>query len=72
MSLSLHASRPWVAEFCPQLNLIDNEWRSSEDQEFIEIVDPSNEQVVATVPLSTAAQVNDALASVSKSQKPWA
>ena len=72
MSLSLHASRPWVAEFCPQLNLIDNEWRSSENQEFIEIVDPSNEQVVATVPLSTAAQVNDALASVSKSQKPWA
>ena len=71
MSPDLQSLREWVAEFCPQSNLIDNKWCSAENQEFFDVIDPSSEQVIASVPFSSPSQVDEALVSIGKMQKSW-
>ena len=72
MSIDLQTEREWVADFCPQSNLIDNRWSSVKNQEFFNVIDPCSEQIIASVPFSTPSQVGDALISISNAQKSWA
>ena len=72
MSTDLQTEREWVADFCPQSNLIDNRWSSVENQKFFNVIDPCSEQVIASVPFSTPSQVGDALISIGNAQKSWA
>ena len=69
---SLHASREWVAEFCPQQLLIDNKWISIPGQPVLEVLDPSNEMAIASVPQATPVQVENALQSLAAAQESWA
>jgi succinate-semialdehyde dehydrogenase/glutarate-semialdehyde dehydrogenase len=72
LSTDLQTEREWVADFCPQSNLIDNRWSSVENQKFFNVIDPCSEQVIASVPFSTPSQVGDALISIGNAQKSWA
>ena len=72
MPNSLHPSREWVTEFCPQQLLIDNKWISVPGQPFLDVLDPSNEMAIASVPQATPVQVKNALQSLSAAQDSWA
>lgn len=52
-------------------NFIDNEWVDSSDGQVFEVINPSNEEVIATVPMSTVEDVERALSTAEVAQKEW-
>ncbi|MDN4494816.1 aldehyde dehydrogenase family protein [Ureibacillus aquaedulcis] len=53
-------------------NFIGGKWISNEGLETIPVVNPANSEQLATVPLSTKRQVEEAVACAKKAQKSWA
>lgn len=52
--------------------LINGQWINSSDQETIDVLNPSNEEVITTVPMGTREDAKLALETSQKAQKKWA
>ncbi len=50
---------------------IDGEWRAASDGGVKEVFDPTNEEVIGTIPAATAADLDAALAAAEKGLKLW-
>jgi acyl-CoA reductase-like NAD-dependent aldehyde dehydrogenase len=50
---------------------IDGEWIDSDNEETLEVINPTTEQAFATVPKATKEQVKGALEAAQKAQKKW-
>lgn len=61
----------WLQEHAPQNLFIDNIWVSQTSEGTIDVIDPSTEKVVATVPMASSAQIDQALLSTAKAQLVW-
>ncbi|SOC10970.1 aldehyde dehydrogenase (NAD+) [Ureibacillus xyleni] len=53
-------------------NYIDGKWISTEGLQYIPVVNPANGEKLATVPLSTKSEVDQAVVAAKKAQKQWA
>ncbi|MFC7686153.1 aldehyde dehydrogenase family protein [Ureibacillus sp. GCM10028918] len=53
-------------------NFIDGKWTSNDELQTIPVVNPANSEQLASVPLSTKQQVEEAVAAAKKAQKSWA
>lgn len=51
--------------------LIDGEWVESQSQQWLDVVNPANQQVLAQVPLATAAEVQAAVGAAQKAFHGW-
>jgi succinate-semialdehyde dehydrogenase/glutarate-semialdehyde dehydrogenase len=71
MSIEIKNPKAWLQEHAPQAMFIDNQWISISLDDKIDIVDPSTEEVVATVPSATQQHIDQALASTAKAQLVW-
>ncbi len=52
-------------------NYIGGEWKASQSAEFLNVVNPATQKVLAQVPVSAAAEVNAAIAAASKAFPAW-
>ncbi len=52
-------------------NYIGGEWKTSQSAEFLNVVNPATQKVLAAVPVSDAAEVNAAIAAASKAFPAW-
>ena len=52
-------------------NYVGGEWKSSQSAEFINVVNPATQKILAAVPASDAAEVNAAIAAASKAFPAW-
>jgi malonate-semialdehyde dehydrogenase (acetylating)/methylmalonate-semialdehyde dehydrogenase len=53
------------------MNYIDGEWREPEARETLNVVNPATGEVMGQVPLSTAAEVQQAAEAAATAQKDW-
>jgi len=53
------------------LNYIDGEWRSSQAKEFLDVFNPATAEVIGTVPLSPAEEVDAAVRAASEAFEEW-
>ncbi|MEK9196913.1 aldehyde dehydrogenase family protein [Ureibacillus sp. 179-F W5.1 NHS] len=53
-------------------NFINGKWITDDGLETVPVVNPANGEQLATVPLSTKAQVDEAVAAAKRAQKSWA
>jgi malonate-semialdehyde dehydrogenase (acetylating)/methylmalonate-semialdehyde dehydrogenase len=53
------------------LNFIDGQWRKSSAAEYLEVVNPATNDVLGKVPLSPAAEVNEAALAASEAYDQW-
>ena len=52
-------------------NYVGGEWKASESAEFLNVVNPATQKILAAVPASNAAEVNAAIAAASKAFPAW-
>ncbi len=52
-------------------NFVDGAWRPSAAEQTLDVLDPASTKVLAKVPLSPAAEVNDAVAAAEKAFVGW-
>jgi len=55
----------------PDQLYIDGQWRDASDGARIDVVNPADEQVVGSVPVATAADLDDALAAADRGWRAW-
>jgi malonate-semialdehyde dehydrogenase (acetylating)/methylmalonate-semialdehyde dehydrogenase len=53
------------------LNYVDNEWRTPEASEYLDVINPATAEVMGRVPLSTAAEVNRAAEAAQAALAGW-
>ena len=53
------------------LNYVGGEWRKSAAKETLDVVNPATAEVIARVPMSTAAEVDAAVESAELVKNPW-
>ncbi len=68
MNVSLNKNTTTVAKV---KLLIDGEWVESQSQEWLDVINPATQQVLAQVPLATGAEVDAAVAAAQKAFKTW-
>jgi malonate-semialdehyde dehydrogenase (acetylating)/methylmalonate-semialdehyde dehydrogenase len=53
------------------LNYIDNEWRHSEAEEFIDVINPATQELLGRTPLSLSSELDAAVMAASAAASSW-